>query len=141
MKLTVAILGLAASLVGQSSATTVPVQKRLARQPGCICQSEDTFYSYSDLQNAIIEGESNAVGGVRGYPQEFSNTGPDFPGCKNSDVLYAYPLLHGQHPYTGNGDVGDDRVVYDDRGRFCGCITETKQIPAGSFRCSTFTMD
>ena len=46
--------------------------------------------------------------------------GPDFPGCKNSDVLYAYPLLHGQHPYTGNGDVGDDRVVYDDRGRFCG---------------------
>ncbi|EPT04056.1 hypothetical protein FOMPIDRAFT_1028379 [Fomitopsis schrenkii] len=84
---------------------------------GCICGKNS--YSSSDVSDAIEAAED---GGAGDYPHQYHDyEGFDFPAC--SGTFYEYPLEDGDAYYGGS--PGADRVIYDDNGYFCGCITHT----------------
>ncbi|EKM61287.1 uncharacterized protein PHACADRAFT_82524, partial [Phanerochaete carnosa HHB-10118-sp] len=76
-------------------------------------------YSSSNIEEAIDQAES---GGGGDYPHQYHDyEGFSFPSC--SGELFEYPLETGD-AYTG-GSPGADRVIYDQDGDYCGCITHT----------------
>ncbi|KAH7930530.1 ribonuclease T1 [Leucogyrophana mollusca] len=84
---------------------------------GCNCAGND--YSSNDIANAIDQAED---GGGGDYPHQYHDyEGFSFPSC--SGDFYEYPLEAGD-TYTG-GSPGADRVIYDEGGDFCACITHT----------------
>ncbi|RPD57055.1 ribonuclease T1 [Lentinus tigrinus ALCF2SS1-6] len=90
----------------------------LRRQSGgCECGSHS--YTRSDIVNAINEAED---GGASNYPHQYHDyEGFSFPSC--SGEFFEYPLRH-NNVYTG-GSPGADRVIYDQHGGFCACLTHT----------------
>jgi len=84
---------------------------------GCSCGNND--YTSGDVVNAINQAEG---GGGGNYPHQYRDTeGFTFPSC--SGEFFEYPLEEGR-VYTG-GSPGADRVIYDDAGDFCACLTHT----------------
>jgi len=83
---------------------------------GCTCG--DNTYSSSDISNAISQAEN---GGSGDYPHQYK----DYEGFSFScsSPYYEYPL-ESRYAYDG-GSPGADRVIYDDSGDFCACITHT----------------
>ncbi|KIL71750.1 hypothetical protein M378DRAFT_64891, partial [Amanita muscaria Koide BX008] len=58
------------------------------------------------------------------YPHQYKDfEGFTFDQCSGS-TYYEYPLIAGDVPYNGKSP-GADRVVYDNSGNFCACLTHT----------------
>ncbi|PIL31717.1 hypothetical protein GSI_06421 [Ganoderma sinense ZZ0214-1] len=87
------------------------VSARVARRQSGGCSCDGTEYSSDDISNAISAAED---GGAGIPPSGFS-----FPSC--SGEFFEYPLEQG-YSYNG-GSPGADRVIYDDGGDFCACLT------------------
>ncbi|RDB29527.1 Guanyl-specific ribonuclease Po1 [Hypsizygus marmoreus] len=84
---------------------------------GCTCAGR--AYTASDIARAVTKAE----GGVTsGYPHQYHNyEGFSFPMC--SGTFYEYPLKTGS-AWSG-GSPGADRVIYDQTGDVCSCLTHT----------------
>ncbi|CAL1695140.1 unnamed protein product [Somion occarium] len=84
---------------------------------GCSCAGRR--YTSTDVNNAIHVAES---GGAGDYPHQYHDfEGFPFPSC--SGEFFEYPLEAGT-TYDG-GSPGADRVIYDEDGDFCACLTHT----------------
>ncbi|EPQ60483.1 ribonuclease T1 [Gloeophyllum trabeum ATCC 11539] len=84
---------------------------------GCTCGNKE--YSSRDISEAIEAAED---GGAGDYPHQYHDyEGFSFPSC--SGTFYEFPLESGD-AYDG-GSPGADRVIYDDDGDFCACLTHT----------------
>ncbi|TBU63710.1 ribonuclease T1 [Dichomitus squalens] len=95
------------------------VSARIARRQSGGCDCAGTEYSSSDILNAINEALD---GGASDYPHEYHDyEGFSFPSC--SGTFYEYPIQQ-DDVYTG-GSPGADRVIYDEDGDFCACLTHT----------------
>ncbi|KAI1789769.1 ribonuclease T1 [Ganoderma leucocontextum] len=93
------------------------VSARIARRQsgGCSCDGKE--YSNDDISNAISAAED---GGAGDYPHQYHDyEGFSFPSC--SGEFFEFPLEQGD-AYNG-GSPGADRVIYDDDGDFCACLT------------------
>lgn len=111
MKFSAIVLVVSAFLVSQSAAALI------TKRQSCTCG--DNSYDSSDIEDAINAAED---GGASDYPHQYHDyEGFDFSSC--SGTYYEYPLEQGE-AYDG-GSPGADRVIYDDSGDFCGCITHT----------------
>ncbi|KAL4241736.1 Guanyl-specific ribonuclease N1/T1 [Abortiporus biennis] len=89
----------------------------LKRAPSCDCAGKE--YTATDVNNAIRKAED---GGASDYPHQYHDfEGFDFPSCEGE--FFEYPLESGR-TYTG-GSPGADRVIYDEDGDFCACLTHT----------------
>ncbi|ETW87107.1 microbial RNases superfamily [Heterobasidion irregulare TC 32-1] len=76
-------------------------------------------YTQSDVENGIQQAEG---GGGGNYPHQYHDyEGFTFPSC--SGEFFEYPLEHSS-VYTG-GSPGANRVIYDEDGDFCACLTHT----------------
>ncbi|GLB35971.1 putative ribonuclease [Lyophyllum shimeji] len=96
-------------------AVQAAVIKRQAN--GCTCGN--VYYDANDISNAIATAQD---GGASTYPHQYNDyEGFYFPAC--SGTFYEYPLESGS-VYTG-GSPGADRVIYDDYGDVCACLTHT----------------
>ncbi|KAF8640826.1 hypothetical protein AX17_000475 [Amanita inopinata Kibby_2008] len=101
------------SLLASSRALVVKRQVN-----GCYCagNSYDTPY----LDDSIYAAET---GGAGTYPHAYHDyEGFYFSNC--SGTFYEYPIIPGDIIY-GGGSPGPDRVIYDDFGDFCACLTHT----------------
>jgi len=104
-------------VVAFAGASHASVLLKIRQSGGCTCGSKT--YTASDITDGIDAAESGSAGG---YPHVYHDyEGFSFPSC--SGTFYEYPLEKG-HAYTG-GSPGADRVIYDDSGDFCACITHT----------------
>jgi len=91
---------------------------RQAAATGCTCGHNT--YSADDVSAALSQAEN---GGGASYPHQYKDLeGFDFSAtCQPS--FNEYPLIVGS-VYTG-GPPGPDRLIFDDSGDFCACITHT----------------
>ncbi|KZT30751.1 ribonuclease T1 [Neolentinus lepideus HHB14362 ss-1] len=96
------------------SGTQALVAKRQSQ--GCQCGSNS--YSADDISNAIDAAED---GGASDYPHQYK----DYEGFSFScsGTFYEYPLE--RHSTYDGGSPGADRVIYNDDGDFCACLTHT----------------
>ncbi|KXN86778.1 Guanyl-specific ribonuclease Po1 [Leucoagaricus sp. SymC.cos] len=87
-------------------------------------------YSATNLRNGISKALS---GGAGDYPHEYHDfEGFDFTTC--SGTFFEFPILT-SGTYNG-GSPGADRVIYDQSGRFCACLTHTGASTTNGFvRC------
>ncbi|KAI0375238.1 ribonuclease T1 [Pilatotrama ljubarskyi] len=107
------VLALVSTLLVTS--TTARVARR--QSGGCVCGGHS--YTATDIFNAIDEAED---GGASDYPHQYHDyEGFSFPSCTGE--FFEYPLEHNR-VYTG-GSPGADRVIYDEDGDFCACLTHT----------------
>ncbi|KAI0361369.1 ribonuclease T1 [Trametes cingulata] len=92
---------------------------RVARRQSGGCECGSKHYTESDIFNAIDEALD---GGASDYPHQYHDfEGFSFPSCAGE--FFEYPLEHNR-VYTG-GSPGADRVIYDEDGDFCACLTHT----------------
>ncbi|KAF9790604.1 ribonuclease T1 [Thelephora terrestris] len=89
------------------------------RSGTCTCASRS--YAGSDTQDAIDQAGS---GPYRGYPHQYNNYEGFTFSCGGS-TFYEFPILASGAPFDGSTSPGPDRVVFDNSGGFCGCITHT----------------
>ncbi|KAI0080358.1 ribonuclease T1 [Panus rudis PR-1116 ss-1] len=112
MKLFTLSVVVSAFLFGVSRAALVGRQSG-----GCDCAGRS--YTATDITRAINEAED---GGADDYPHQYHDfEGFSFPSCRGE--FFEFPLEHNR-VYTG-GSPGADRVIYDQSGRFCACLTHT----------------
>jgi len=84
---------------------------------GCTCGGN--AYSSSDIVRAINKAES---GGASDYPHQYHDYEKfTFPSCTSE--FFEFPLKEGS-AYNG-GNPGADRVIYDQAGDVCACLTHT----------------
>jgi len=113
MKFSAACVIISVLLVGCQAAGLIAKRQ----SSGCTCG--DNSYTSDDIQDAIKAADD---GGAGDYPHQYHDyEGFDFPSCNGT--FYEYPLESG-NTYNG-GSPGADRVIYDDDGDFCACITHT----------------
>ncbi|KAF7436301.1 hypothetical protein PC9H_003130 [Pleurotus ostreatus] len=115
----------------------------VAAQSQCDCThgTSGHHYSKADVTNAFDEAkkhQSNTVGKSREqkgkFPHYFGNAELlAFPtGCKKPDLL-EFPILHDHTLFSNTSDQGADRVVYNKKGDFCGCMTHTGAATPNGF--------
>ncbi|GJE87563.1 ribonuclease T1 [Phanerochaete sordida] len=98
--------------------------------PLATCNCAGTSYTSTNINAAITKAQS---GGAGGYPHQYNNfEGFSFPAC--SPKFFEYPLKTGA-AYTG-GSPGADRVIYDTKGTFCGCLTHKGAIGNAFLKCT-----
>ncbi|KAA1468072.1 ribonuclease T1 [Dentipellis sp. KUC8613] len=90
----------------------------LGRQSGgCDCAGRS--YSANNVDSAINQAEGRGGGD---YPHQYHDyEGFSFPSCRGE--FFEFPLER-SGVYTG-GSPGADRVIYDEDGDFCACLTHT----------------
>ncbi|KAF8078802.1 ribonuclease T1 [Lyophyllum atratum] len=92
---------------------------------GCTCAGRT--YVSSDISKAVAKAQS---GGANGYPHEYHNyEGFEFPNC--AGTFYEYPLRSGT--VYSSGSPGADRVIYDQTGDICSCLTHTGASTTNGF--------
>ncbi|KAI0673372.1 ribonuclease T1 [Trametes maxima] len=105
------------ALVSALMATAVTARVARRQSGGCECGSHS--YTSSDINRAINEAED---GGASNYPHQYHDfEGFSFPSC--SGEFFEFPLKHNS-VYTG-GSPGADRVIFDEDGDFCACLTHS----------------
>jgi len=73
-------------------------------------------------------------GGASDYPHQYrDDEGFDFPTCRGE--FFEFPLESGGKVFTG-GSPGADRVIYDEDGDFCACLTHSGESDDGFAECS-----
>jgi len=121
------VLFFAALLAGISQASPIDAEVDSAAIGGCTCGSNS--YSAAALGRAITKART---GGAFSYPHSFRNSERiSFPGCTSYNE---YPLKP-TSVYKG-GPPGPDRVIYDNRGNLCGCVTHTGSVGNTFIRCN-----
>nr|AAB32829.1 RNase Po1=guanine nucleotide-specific RNase [Pleurotus ostreatus, fruit bodies, caps, Peptide, 101 aa] [Pleurotus ostreatus] len=82
------------------------------------CNCAGRSFTGTDVTNAI---RSARAGGSGNYPHVYNN----FEGFSFSctPTFFEFPVFRGS-VYSG-GSPGADRVIYDQSGRFCACLTHT----------------
>ncbi|KAF9460153.1 ribonuclease T1 [Collybia nuda] len=84
---------------------------------GCTCGGNR--YTSSDVARAVDKAEA---GGASDYPHQYHDfEGFLFPACAGE--FFEFPLKTGT-AYNG-GSPGADRVIYDETGDVCACLTHT----------------
>ncbi|TFK36891.1 ribonuclease T1 [Crucibulum laeve] len=84
------------------------------RRQAKACTCAGRRYSATDIANGIKKAEG---GGASDYPHQYHDF-EDFPFSTCSGEFFEFPILSGS-TYNG-GSPGADRVIYDQRGDFCG---------------------
>nr|VWO94389.1 Laccase-2 (EC (Benzenediol:oxygen oxidoreductase 2) (Diphenol oxidase 2) (Urishiol oxidase 2) [Ganoderma boninense] len=96
------------------------VSARIARRQSGGCNCDGTEYSSNDISKAISAAEDGGITRISTMTmRQAPLTGFSFPSC--SGEFFEYPLEQGE-AYNG-GSPGADRVIYDDGGDFCACLT------------------
>ncbi|KAL9716555.1 hypothetical protein Ac2012v2_001003 [Leucoagaricus gongylophorus] len=93
----------------------IPLEDNAARSCSCAGRS----YGATVVQNGINKARS---GGASNYPHQYRNFEGFSFGC-SGNTYFEYPIISGS-VYTG-GAPGADRVIYDNNGSFCACLTHT----------------
>lgn len=101
----------------------IPLEGRAAKSCSCAGRS----YSATVVQNGINEARD---GGADAYPHQYHDYEGFSFGCSGS-TYYEYPIVSGSI-YTG-GSPGADRVIYDNNGSFCACLTHTGASTTNGF--------
>ncbi|KAK7694995.1 hypothetical protein QCA50_002183 [Cerrena zonata] len=101
----------------------------MGRQSGG-CNCAGTKFTASDISKAIVKADD---GGASNYPHQYHDyEGFSFPSC--SGEFFEYPIKSGS-VYTG-GSPGANRVIYDEDGDFCACLTHTGASGNDFLECS-----
>ncbi|KAL1951457.1 hypothetical protein VTO73DRAFT_606 [Trametes versicolor] len=103
---------------------------RVARRQSGGCRCASNSYTSSDITRAISKAEA---GGASNYPHQYHDyEGFSFPSCRGE--FFEFPLKHSS-VYTG-GSPGADRVIYDESGDFCACLTHSGASGNNFVECS-----
>ncbi|KAF4590524.1 hypothetical protein AB1N83_004361 [Pleurotus pulmonarius] len=125
----------------KATKSPVPSDAPVEKARECDCRStaggkEGEQYSGVVVQNALEQGLSlkkqGKTVGKNKYPHGYGNREAlKFASCTNG--LIEFPVLNRG---SASGKAGTDRVVFDDKGNFCGCMTHL-DVPRNLFRLCT----
>ncbi|KAF9790608.1 ribonuclease T1 [Thelephora terrestris] len=101
------------------------------RSGTCTCAGNS--YTGSATQNAITKAGSGPFGG---YPHQYKNY-EGFTFSCSGPTFYEFPILASGALFNGSTGPGPDRVVYDNSGGFCGCITHTGATGNNFLQCTS----
>ncbi|KAF9790605.1 Ribonuclease/ribotoxin [Thelephora terrestris] len=101
------------------------------RSRTCTCASQS--YTASATQDAITKAGS---GPFAGFPHQFKNHEGFTFSCSGT-AFAEFPILASGALFNGSTSPGPDRVVWDNSGDFCGCITHTGASGGKFLQCTS----